>query len=102
MAIELNSNLSFSGNGFLDSRQNKAKSISDLLNWDFSETPIPLGFEVFVENDWYTFGTEWNETTGYFKVRKTLSNTSGLPGEGDENIFMGYITAGEPVGYVEE
>lgn len=95
MAIELNSNLSFSGNGFLDFRQGKANSTNDLLSWDFINTPIPLGFEACINGTWYIYNTEWNKTTGYFKKRETLSNF--IPGE-----FSGSLIIGETIGEVDE
>lgn len=78
MAFNLDTNINYLGNNFLDARQSHAEKIEDLKNWDFKEFPIPLGFEVFVpgrdeeENgNWYTFTKAWNETTGYFQIRKT-------------------------------
>lgn len=84
MAIKLPSNYTLRSNAFLDSRQGPHVK-SDLKGWDFSENPIPLGFEVFVleesngqviEENWYTYNTVWNEETGYFKLRAIQENIS--------------------------
>lgn len=84
MAIKLPSNYTLRSNAFLDSRQGPHVK-SDLKSWDFSENPIPLGFEVFVleesngkviEENWYTYNTAWNEETGYFKLRVIQENSS--------------------------
>ena len=94
MAVKLNYNYSFSGADFLDSRQGLATSIEELLEWDFSTMPIPLGFEVCVNGIWYTYNTKWSESTGYFKERETT--TSSNPTSPNSLVI------GDTIDYVEE
>ena len=81
MGKQINYNLSFNGNGFLDSRQGPYR-LEDLKNWDFNNNPIPLGFEVcLITGDWYILNTKYNEITGFFKLRK--SDSEGVKVSGD-------------------
>lgn len=69
MAINIGTFFSYKGNFFLDERQNSVKTKEDLKNWS---TPIPNGFEVFLEEtkEWYTYDPDYsNEDTGHFKKR---------------------------------
>ena len=71
MAIKIASNLLPGINGFLDARQGIADKIEDLKYWPFDKYPIPAGFEVFVQGDWYTYHPELeNDETGSFIKRK--------------------------------
>ena len=97
MAFNLDTNINYLGNKFLDSRQAHAKTLNDLRDWDFNTCPIPLGFEVFVpgqteeENgNWYTFTKAWNETTGYFQIRKTTGEEvdPDSPSMGGGELFV--------------
>lgn len=70
MAINLSSNFLYQAKEFLDGRQGKAGSKSDLKSWNI---PIPDGFEVFCSEDvtWYTYRPEEDEDpeTGKFHIR---------------------------------
>ena len=81
MAVRLFSNYLYNGNDFIDCRQGIATSIEDLKNW-FDETKhkddggiiyIPSGFEVRVNDLWYTYEPkkEWRPDSGYFHPRLT-------------------------------
>lgn len=67
MAIRIGSCIEFQGKYFLDQRQGIAKSTDDLLNW---EIPVPEGFEVYLEGEWYTYKTNYSsDVTGHFYKR---------------------------------
>lgn len=101
MSVNINSNISFYGNGFLDERQGLAKTISDLKDWDFEKYPIPLGFEICLNNGtWYTFGQDWSDSTGYFKERKTGGIEIG--GGNEVSSISGIVITGDKVGEAED
>lgn len=76
--INIGTNFLYKGILFLDDRQGIARSKNDLKEWDDTNVPIPVGFEVYLntENDpaWYTYkpaqsGGIYNEETGWFERR---------------------------------
>lgn len=73
MAIQVDSNLLLKAKDFLDKRQSIAVNIRDLAGWDYDNYPIPVGFEVYVEGQWYTYMGKDNVSkdglTGYFRKR---------------------------------
>lgn len=73
MAIQVDSNLLLKAKDFLDRRQSLAVTLRDLYEWDYDNFPIPVGFEVYVEGQWYTFmgksGISNDSLTGYFRER---------------------------------
>lgn len=81
MAIKLPSNFDLPAAYNLDHRKDIAQSVNDLRNWDFEFSPIPEGFEVFVDGAWYTYmgqDVEIDAETGYFRERggvNVLQNT---------------------------
>ena len=88
MAIRVQSNYFFNGNGFLDSRQGKASTLQDLIDWDFEKDVIPEGFEVYVDGNWYTYdSSHYSEDTGKFKPRQASSK----PEEKENIIYEGKI-----------
>ena len=85
MAVKIQSNYTYTGNDFLDSRQSEAKTIEDLKNWFIKDNPediivIPDGFEVRVGGDWYVYDPkkEPNDLTGYFFPRLTEERVKNL------------------------
>lgn len=76
MAVRVQANYLYNGNGFLDSRQDVAETTEDLKNWFNEEDSkeilrIPRGFEVNVDGIWYIYDPEKeeNEKTGKFHPR---------------------------------
>ena len=73
MAIQVDSNFLLKAKDFLDRRQSLAITLRDLAGWDYTNFPIPVGFEVFVEGQWYTYmgkdGISNDSLTGYFRKR---------------------------------
>lgn len=73
MAIQVDSNFLLKAKDFLDRRQSLAVTLRDLAGWDYTNFPIPVGFEVFVEGQWYTYmgkdGISNDSLTGYFRKR---------------------------------
>ncbi len=55
MATQVDSNFLLKAKDFLDRRQSLAITLRDLAGWDYTNFPIPVGFEVFVEGQWYTY-----------------------------------------------
>jgi len=66
--IDIGTNFEYQGGLFLDNRQGKPLTKSDLLNWS---TPIPEGFEVCLDKTWYTYNSTIPQDieTGYFHRR---------------------------------
>ena len=73
MGINIGTNFNYQGATFLDSRQGLPQSLDDLLNWDIL---VPLGFEVCVNGEWYTYKGEsfWSVETGHWEKRITLQD----------------------------
>lgn len=101
MAVKIQSNYTYTGNDFLDSRHSEAKSLDDLKNWFKKENSediiiIPEGFEVWAEGNWYTYNPELgeNEITGYFYPRLTEEKAKNL-------LPNGLIKVGNILGTVE-
>lgn len=71
MSLKIGTNLDYRGHDFLDSRQSHPQSTDDLRDWDYSEFPVPLGFEACVDTTWYTYmGPDYtDEETGRWKRR---------------------------------
>lgn len=72
MAILLPTNLNLPASAFLDKRTGLAESVSDLRDWDFDAYPIPVGFEVCVDGNWYAYqgqNVDISTLTGYFRER---------------------------------
>ena len=73
MAVQIDSNLLLRAQDYLDRRQSIAITLNDLAGWDYTNYPIPVGFEVFVECQWYTYmgkkGITNDSLTGYFRKR---------------------------------
>lgn len=72
MANKIGSNFLLPAKAFLDKRQEVYKKVSDLGTWNYEKYPIPIGFEVFVENKWYTYygdTVDKDPITGYFRIR---------------------------------
>ena len=69
MAINIGTNINYQGHEYLDKRQGLANSEEDLKNWS---TPVPNGFEVYVNGLWYTYdeNNEISDITGKFKKRE--------------------------------
>lgn len=69
MAINIGTNINYQGHEYLDKRQGLANSEDDLKNWS---TPVPNGFEVYVNGLWYTYdeNNEISDITGKFKKRE--------------------------------
>ena len=61
MAIIINDQYRLRQQNFLDDRVGVAIDVSALKSWNFSEVPIPEGFEVFVEGVWYEYKSEYEE-----------------------------------------
>lgn len=67
MAVVIGSNLLFAGKHFLDSRQGVAETVNDLKNWDHDAYPVPEGFEVYCQDNWYIYSPKTdNPVTGKF------------------------------------
>lgn len=68
MAINIGSNYSFKGKRFLDDRQCIIQKKEDLKDW---KMPVPEGFEVFVEGEWYIYkpSEKPNDITGLWFPR---------------------------------
>lgn len=68
MGIKIGTNFNYQGSYFLDARQGMPKTLSDLLNWDIL---VPVGFEVVVDGEWYTYKGEgfWLPETGHWQKR---------------------------------
>ena len=66
--IKIGTNFEYQGDLFLDGRQGEPQTTDDLLNWSI---PIPEGFEVCLDNTWYTYDStiDPDPTTGYFHKR---------------------------------
>ena len=63
MSHNIGTNFSYKAENFLDYRQGHANSKEDLKNWD---VPVPIGFEVCVNNEWYYYDPEVdNNDTGH-------------------------------------
>ena len=71
--INLGANFNYQAEKFLDDRQGLPQTLDDLLNWDIL---VPLGFEVCVNGEWYTYKGEdfWNIETGHWEKRITLKD----------------------------
>lgn len=94
MSILISTNLNLPAPAYLDKRIGQALSVNDLRNWDFTATPIPVGFEVCVEGKWYAYqgqgeGIVADTVTGYFKergginiVQETGSSTTNVMSQG--------------------
>ena len=68
MAINIGSNYSFKAKRFLDDRQCSIQRKEDLKDWNM---PVPEGFEIFVEGEWYIYKPveEPDPITGYWFPR---------------------------------
>lgn len=78
MAIRLGTNFDLKSKQFLDSRQGLSETKNDLKNWS---TPVPPGFEVCLEEEWYYYDPEINlSETGHWVPR--LVGKEELEGEG--------------------
>lgn len=71
--IQIGTNFLYKGEQFLDNRLSIPKTIADLRNWII---PVPEGFEVFVEGDWYIYNSTYidpeediTKNTGHWKKR---------------------------------
>ena len=76
MAINVGSNFMYRGEKYLDDRLNGITGIDDLKNWSI---PIPNGFEVFLNDHWYTYNSEntFDDTLGYFRIRSEIVQDFG-------------------------
>ena len=71
MSHNIGTNFSYKAENFLDYRQGHANSKEDLKNWD---VPVPIGFEVCVNNEWYYYDPEVdNNDTGHW-VKRVISS----------------------------
>lgn len=71
MSHNIGTNFSYKAENFLDYRQGHANSKEDLKNWD---VPVPIGFEVCVNNEWYYYDPEVNNNdTGHW-VKRVISS----------------------------
>lgn len=77
MAIIINDQYRLRQQNFLDDRVGVAIDVSALKSWNFSEVPIPEGFEVFVEGVWYEYKSEYEEDPILGKFR-TRTNELGV------------------------
>lgn len=67
MSAHIGTNFSLQSGEFLDSRQGQALSKTDLLKW---ETPVPEGFEIYLDNEWYFYDSRINlPSTGHWIPR---------------------------------
>ena len=69
MAIIITDQFRLRQKNFLDDRQGLATSLSTLKSWDFSQVPIPEGFEVYVGGVWYIYKSSYTDDpdTGKFR-----------------------------------
>ncbi len=69
MGINIGDNFDLRSEKFMDNRQCLAVDLNSLKNWD---VPVPDGFEVYVDQKWYTYDSnnELDATLGKFKERK--------------------------------
>ena len=76
MGIRIATNFNYQEAKFLDARQGMPKSLDDLLNWDIL---VPNGFEVFVNDEWYTYKGEgfWLPETGHWQKRSAAMRDYG-------------------------
>ena len=90
MAIRIPTNFNLPAPAHLDKRTGLAQNINDLRNWDFTENPIPVGFEVCVGGIWYTYLGQSQENldtaTGYFRERGGI-NVVQETGESTINVM---------------
>ena len=68
MSLKIGTNIDYKAKRFLDERINLPSTLQDLKDWS---TPIPEGFEVFVDGRWYVYRStfEFDDTTGYWRKR---------------------------------
>ena len=120
MAIKIANNFGVRSELFLDDRIEVTGGVSVLKNWDFSNNPLPDGFEVCLDGVWYTYNKSntIDPDTGYFRERtvdvsgkqdtlvsgvniKTINNQSIL-GPGNITIEQGSdnFASGEAVSEV--
>lgn len=76
MAVNIGTNYSFKGKQFLDDRQGIIQRKEELKDW---KIPVPEGFEVFVEGEWYIYkpNEEPNTVTGQWFPRIIISQEFG-------------------------
>lgn len=79
MSAHIGTNFSLQSNEFLDSRQGQALNKTDLLNW---KTPVPDGFEICLENEWYYYDSKENlPLTGHWVPRVYRGENKLLDGQ---------------------
>lgn len=68
MSLKIGTNIDYKAKRFLDERINLPSTLQDLKDWS---TPVPEGFEVFVNGRWYVYRStfEFDKTTGYWRKR---------------------------------
>lgn len=88
MSAHIGTNFSLQSSEFLDSRQGQALSKADLLNW---KTPVPEGFEICLENEWYYYDSRVNfTTTGHWVPRVYKGEGTYLEGQ---SVSANYLTS---------
>ena len=71
MSHNIGTNFSYKAENFLDYRQGHANSKEDLKNWN---VPVPVGFEVCVNNEWYYYDPNFNNSeTGHW-IKRVISS----------------------------
>jgi len=81
MSIIITDKIQLRQQNFLDDRiAAVASSVSALKSWNYSEVPIPEGFEVYVDGIWYIYRSshEDNPVTGKFKTRTDSDGVDDL------------------------
>lgn len=89
MSINVGSNFLYQGKNFLDDRIGKIKTIQELTSWNI---PIPDGFEVYVEGNWFTYDSSNSIDPIYGKFRKRLDISQEFGNAEDLSISQVTIT----------
>lgn len=86
MAIYIGSNFSYQGELYLDDRQGMADTLEDLKGWTI---PVPEGFEVYCQGDWYIYRSANNDpTTGKFLPRTADGKIPIVQEKGDSTTSI--------------
>lgn len=100
MSLKIGTNFDYQGRQFLDARQSIPRTKTDLLYWDIL---VPEGFEVFVEDSWYSYDSNHNSPeTGHFikRVDKDITGTDvGATIEANSNNIKKLLDEVFPVSF---
>lgn len=88
MSHNIGTNFSYKAENFLDYRQGHANSKEDLKNWN---VPVPVGFEVCVNNEWYYYDPNFNNSeTGHW-IKRVISSFNDTIDSSNQAASMSII-----------